>query len=97
MLVRATKPGYYDLKRRKVGEVFELVPVKGLYKDDGKPGNPKAVERMWTPEEQFSPNWMEKVDAGAARAKSKGKPPREAQPLIKVEESEQLDSDSEVI
>lgn len=47
--VRATKLGYHDHRRRYAGDVFLLYP----YKKDGK---------VVTPEQQFSKNWMEKVD-----------------------------------
>lgn len=54
MKVRAIKQGYYDLFRRREGEVFELKEIKGLDRT-GKPVT-------YSPEEQFSERWMEKVD-----------------------------------
>lgn len=53
MKVQATKLGYYDHKRMREGEVFELSPIKGL-----RNGEPKT----YSPEEQFSDKWMEKVN-----------------------------------
>lgn len=97
MLVRATQKGYYNLKRIKEGEIFELVPIEGLYKDDSKPGEAKPVKKTWTPEEQFSSKWMEKVDEPVARAKSKWKPRQEAKPVAEVEVSEDSDAEAEVI
>lgn len=57
MKVRATKTGYYDHLRRREGDVFELKPIDGH-----KVVNNKLVKHHFTVEEQFSPNWMEKVD-----------------------------------
>lgn len=50
MQVKATKLGYYDLKRRKPGAVFDMDPATYAPKDkNGKPlvykeGHPKAGE-----------------------------------------------------
>ena len=50
--------GYYDNKRRREGEVFELRAMSGLFKDkDGK-----LVKGVKQPEELFSEKWMEKVE-----------------------------------
>jgi hypothetical protein len=49
MLVKATQTGYYGHLRRKAGSVFELKAVKG-----------KLV--TLTPEQQFSPKWMRKLN-----------------------------------
>lgn len=59
MKVRATQLGYYDHRRRKPGEVFELIEVKGFTKD---PKTEKVSPLTLSPEQQFSENWMEKVD-----------------------------------
>lgn len=53
MKVQATQLGYYQHKRRREGEIFELVEVKGFDKDK----NPILL----TPEQQFSKKWMKKV------------------------------------
>ena len=73
MKVRATKLGYYDLLRRKEGTEFDLVPIKGKVLQ-----GQVLVSKTFTPEEQFSKKWMEKVDA------TKGKPSRQP-----IEESNQ--------
>lgn len=59
MLVRATKLGYYDNKRRREGEVFELKSIKGKKKK----GLIVEGDIVLKPEDQFSSNWMEKVDS----------------------------------
>lgn len=48
--------------RRTVGEVFDLVPVKGNAVDFK---TQKKSPHTFTPEEQFSENWMEKVPGEA--------------------------------
>lgn len=53
MKVKATKLGYYEHKRRREGAEFFLIPI------EDKDGN------IIPPEKQFSPNWMEIVDAEA--------------------------------
>lgn len=50
MKVQATQLGYHDHRRRRPGDVFVLRPIKAA---DGK---------IITPEQQFSKNWMKKVD-----------------------------------
>lgn len=70
MKVIATQLGYYGIKRRREGDEFELVPVTGLVKD---PKTDELTKRVITPEEQFSPKWMKKVEAGASKSKGKGK------------------------
>lgn len=54
MLVEATRTGYYNLKRVYAGTIFELKTVRG--KD--KLGKPITLK----PEDQFSHQWMKKVD-----------------------------------
>jgi hypothetical protein len=77
--VRAIALGYYDDKRRRIDDVFDLHPRKGVFSEqiiDEKTGKPELTEGMLlaspvtrevkktiTAEEQFSPRWMEKVDA----------------------------------
>lgn len=62
MRVRATQNGYHGLRRRKTGDVFVLMPRK---KKDGT---------VVTPDQQFSENWMVKLDPEAKpKAKAKGK------------------------
>lgn len=63
MKVRATKLGYHGLIRRKIGDVFELKTVKG--KDRfGK-------DVTYTEEQQFSKNWMERVESNKPSADTK--------------------------
>lgn len=66
MKVRATRLGYYEHIRRREGDVFTLVPrdvtivdVKSqkIVLENGKP-----KMRHLTVEDQFSVNWMERVD-----------------------------------
>jgi hypothetical protein len=68
--VRATKLGWYDLKRRRVGDIFTLRPVevsvrqfdertkisRVMRNEDGSP-----QMRTVSAEQQFSFNWMERV------------------------------------
>ena len=68
MKVRATRVGYYEHIRRRLGDVFTPIPreVTLCNVDAGKPlldekGKPKM--RLLTPEDQFSHIWMERVDA----------------------------------
>jgi hypothetical protein len=64
MKVRAIRLGYYAHKRRPEGSVFILEPLKRIrpVKDsDGKPTG-EMKEIVISPEQQFSKNWMEKVD-----------------------------------
>ena len=68
MKVRATKLGYYDLLKRKEGDVFELKEIKGLDMN-GKPVT-------YSPQDQFSSKWMEKFDsAQAVKSKAGSKKP----------------------
>lgn len=80
MKVKATKLGYYDLKRRKEGVEFELVPVKGKVWDKSRQA---LVSKVLSPEDQFSPSWMEKVDE---EPKPRRKP---SAPIADAEESTQ--------
>ena len=67
MKVIATRVGYYEHRRRKANEVFELIEINGL--KDGKP-------KKFSPEEQFSQKWMEKYDAAkAAKPKAGSRKP----------------------
>lgn len=54
MRVRAIKLGYYDLKRRREGEEFEL--LEAVVTD--KEGNETVIEAAAS----FSPKWMEEID-----------------------------------
>lgn len=56
--VRAKELGYYDLKRRRIGDVFELVDKKGHRRE----GNGKLIPIVIKAEDQFSEKWMERVD-----------------------------------
>jgi hypothetical protein len=55
--VRATREGYYNYKRRKEGEVFYLIPIRGVIRD--RSGREK--KHTFTPEQQLSEKWMERV------------------------------------
>lgn len=79
MRVRATRLGIYNHRRYRPGEEFDLLPRKGkFYKD--KEGHkaivPSYEVRVQTPEEQFSPHWMERVEDedGAPRKRRKKEP-----------------------
>lgn len=70
MRVIATRPGFYDNKRRKVGEIFTLKEIKGL---KPVPNKIDVYEKaVFTIEQQFSPRWMQPVD-GDAPVTKKGK------------------------
>jgi hypothetical protein len=58
MLVRAKKLGYYNHKRVREGEEFILRKYKGLVQAKD---TLKMVPKEFTPEEQFSSEWMERV------------------------------------
>lgn len=69
--VRCTHPQgiYYNFRRRREGDVFELVPqiVTVLHKDGPQKGLPVMenglpVKAILSAEDQFSPNTMEKVE-----------------------------------
>lgn len=60
MKVRATRIGYYNHLRRREGDVFVLKAIEGHAKD---PKTGKVTKKTFSAEEQFSPNWMEEVDA----------------------------------
>jgi hypothetical protein len=56
MRVKATALGYYDHKRRRPGEVFELMPYeKTVNQHTGQ-------KEVVTAEAQFSKRWMEKFE-----------------------------------
>ena len=55
MKVKATRLGYWNHKRRKKGEVFELTDVY----EENEEGEKKLVAKVET---QFSPKWMKKVE-----------------------------------
>lgn len=62
--VQATRNGYYGNIRRYEGEVFFLVPKKGKRRD---PKTGKEREVVYSPEDQFSESWMEKVGDGEVK------------------------------
>lgn len=80
MLVRATQLGYYDLKRKRVGEEFVLKAYK-IKKQDGKI---VTIE----PEQQFSENWMEKVDEDAPAPRGRKDQSRAPKALSQVRDEE---------
>jgi hypothetical protein len=60
MKVKAKNLLFYGNKRRKAGEIFDLVEVKGMALD-AKTGKMKPV--VYSPQQQFSEDSMERVDA----------------------------------
>ena len=82
MKVRATQTGFIYNKLRipdTKSEEFELVDVKhSVAKDDQ--GNPVII----TVEQQFSSNWMEKLEEDKPRAKPGPKPKAKRGPKPKV-------------
>jgi hypothetical protein len=67
MRVRALSTGYYDHKRRRQGDVFDLIPIEGHKLEitrnaEGRRVSEKLVKHKFTPQEQFSEKWIEKVD-----------------------------------
>lgn len=80
MKVRAIQFGYYNNEKKRIGEEFELMPVKApVFDKHGKPvkdENGKQKVEIIPPEKQFSIHWMEKVEEEAAyipKPKSKKK------------------------
>jgi len=59
MLVRAKRMGYYNHKRIREGEEFVLKTSKGFAQD---PNGRVLKAKEFTPEDQFSTSWMERVD-----------------------------------
>ena len=54
MKVKAIRDGYYNHKRRRVGEVFDLI--------EGKVKNERGEDEVLTAEKQFSKIWMKKIE-----------------------------------
>ena len=70
MKVRAIHLGYYQNKRIRPGQEFELVKIEGKKKlKDGK-----YEDLVLEPEHQFSDRWMEKLEEDE---KSSAKPKKE--------------------
>jgi hypothetical protein len=63
MKVRATQVGYYGHKRRREGDVFELVA------QEGKDENGKKIKL--SVKDQFSEAWMEPADEEAKSLRSR--------------------------
>lgn len=86
MKVKALKLGYYSHQRRRIDEEFILKPIKGLMRDD----KGRATPKTFTPEEQFSKAWMERVeDEEVVSTKGKKK--------ISLPVSQEIFQDDEVI
>lgn len=68
MKVRATMKGYYGDMLREPGDVFDLLPRNGK-EIDPKTKKPKVI----TEEDQFSHEWMERMD-GPAPARTRVMP-----------------------
>jgi hypothetical protein len=79
MRVRATQIGYYNNKRIREGEEFELRPAKGKVWDAQ---SKTFKEELLTPERLFSSKWMEKVDG----VKPATKPAKKQEPVYEDEE-----------
>lgn len=84
MKVRALQLGYHDNKRRRPGDVFELVPYDGFLKD--KQGN--LTKHHFTAEEQFSNVWMEKLADSAVEKVVKRKKQVEPEPQEIIDEDD---------
>lgn len=82
--VKAKQLGYYDLKRRREGDIFELADRKGFRKDASGKLTPMVVKA----EDQFSEKWMERVDAHV---------PVQSRPRPKAFSKAQEAADAEVI
>lgn len=91
MKVRAKSTGYYDLKRRKEGAVFELATVSGITID--KHGKKSPV--TFTPEQQFSEKWMERVDVDV-EAEPKIEQPRKPVAMSKLNRKAVLSADDQI-
>lgn len=96
MKVIATALGFYDHKRRREGEVFNLKPVlKRVLGKDGKPvleNGRFKYEVVKTAEAQFSEKWM-KHAGEAPKPKAKGAKPSRAEEL---ELAEQIEAEEEL-
>lgn len=57
MRVKATRLGYFNNRRMRPGDVFEIIERKMKVMEKGK-----LVEKILTVEDQFSAAWMEEVD-----------------------------------
>lgn len=79
MKVRATRLGYYGLLRRYPGDEFVLKKFTTRNKKD------EFVEL--SPEQQFSPKWMEKVD-GTVEPKPRSSKGRGSQKIESVDDQE---------
>ena len=66
MFVKATALGYFGNKRIRPGQVFELkdLIIKNVDKKTGKETKKKILAK-----DQFSPSWMEEVEAKSAKQK----------------------------
>jgi hypothetical protein len=88
MKVKATKLGFYGHKRRREGDVFELVPYKVQKLDaEGKvvfDDKRKPVLETISPEAQFSDSWMSRIEAA----------PRKGKHAPKAQEPEEVESDA---
>jgi len=92
MKVRATQLGFYAHGRKRPGQEFDLKPRKGKkMPPEPEGGYPKGidikpVDHVFTPEEQFSDTWMEKVEDEPVGKGKKGKKVAEPEPEIDEDE-----------
>lgn len=84
MKVRAKRLGFYNHSRVREGTVFHLKPRKGKFWDKEQQ---KFVERIQSPEEQFSELWMERWDAKAQKEAAKAAEKAEEMADKEAEES----------
>lgn len=109
MLVRAIAKGYIGTVLREPGQIFRLKTIEGLKEvetknDLGKVVKIEKVKHTFTPEEQFSERWMEKVedDAPSKAGKKTSKaaigarpaPPDEDEVAARIAAADEMASES---
>lgn len=89
MKVRATAIGYFGNRRIKPGQVFEIKELK-VKKQIIDPKTKVKGEKVITitAEEQFSDNWMEKLDKNEAKVTPVNVPKFDHEDNITVKEEE---------
>ena len=85
MRVRAKRQGYIYDRRVREGEEFELKKVVGRKKLSSH----SYEEIILNPEDQFSENWMEKLD----EAEEKEAAPKKKKPAPKPKKAEVVDEE----
>lgn len=69
MKVKALRQSYYEGRKVKPGDVFELKEVRGL--------NSNYEPTIFTPEQQFSSRWMEKIEEVSRKSEKSMRPKKE--------------------